>query len=267
MKIYFEQLSKLRKTITVILRKSLFSSGGMSGNHDKAQRSIPWLRLTPDNVNTLAKTGAGILKSGGIIAIPTDTLYGLAADVQNNDAISRLYEIKGRSFNKPVAICVAEIDELQDWAHVTVPRQLLNDLLPGPVTLVFERRESLNPRLNPGTRLIGIRIPNYNFTRQLARENGGPFALTSANPSSTPSTISPEEFKSLCPLLDGIFDGGKSGMSDSISTQLTESLERSGSTVIDLSRKGFFQIIRAGIAYDNSIHILKTKYFLQEVKE
>jgi len=222
------------------------------------------LVLTPDNVNLLAQTGAGMLRSGGVIAIPTDTLYGLAADVQNDDAISLLYDIKGRSFKKPVAICVAEIGELHTWAHVTVPRQLLEDFLPGPVTLVFERQASLNHTLNPGTNLIGIRIPKYNFTRELARQIGGPFALTSANPSSTPSTISPEEFKSLWPRLDGIFDGGRLGSAESHSPS-EEMLERSGSTVIDLSRKGCFQIIRPGIAYDKSINILKLKYDLKEI--
>jgi tRNA A37 threonylcarbamoyladenosine synthetase subunit TsaC/SUA5/YrdC len=76
------------------------------------------------------------------------------------------------------------------WAHVKVSEELLAELLPGPVTLVFERRFELNPELNPGTNLIGIRIPNDPFIRRLTAERGEPLALTSANKSGGKSPLS-----------------------------------------------------------------------------
>ena len=67
------------------------------------------------------------------------------------------------------------------WGKVTVSQEILQDLLPGPVTLVFERTDQLNPGLNPTTRLVGIRIPDHYFVRQLSLRCEEPLALTSAN--------------------------------------------------------------------------------------
>ena len=75
---------------------------------------------------------------------------------------------------------------------MTVARSVLNELLPGPVTVVFNRTLRLNPALNPGTTLVGVRVPDYGFVRDLSRACGEPLALTSANKSSQPSTISVE---------------------------------------------------------------------------
>ena len=73
---------------------------------------------------------------------------------------------------------------------MTVPIELLNKLLPGPVTLVFQRTSLLNPRLNPDTDFVGIRIPDHKFIRMLAQALGGPLALTSANVSDQQSSLS-----------------------------------------------------------------------------
>uniref|UniRef100_A0A8C0UVM6 Threonylcarbamoyl-AMP synthase n=1 Tax=Cyanistes caeruleus TaxID=156563 RepID=A0A8C0UVM6_CYACU len=75
------------------------------------------------------------------------------------------------------------------YCHVNVPDELLRDLLPGPVTLVLQRSEELNKDLNPFTSLVGVRIPNHPFMRDLARACSGPLALTSANISSQGSTL------------------------------------------------------------------------------
>jgi len=92
------------------------------------------------------KLAAEAVQSGEIIAVPTDTIYGLAALVQSKTAVERLYNIKGRQPTKPIAICVGEVEDVQKWAEVTVSDQVLMDLLPGPVTLVFKRSEALNNR-------------------------------------------------------------------------------------------------------------------------
>ena len=75
---------------------------------------------------------------------------------------------------------------------MTVPHVLLSELLPGPITTVFERRPQLNPALNPGVSLVGIRIPEHGFVRELVSRCGYPIALTSANVSQTMSTLSVE---------------------------------------------------------------------------
>jgi len=78
------------------------------------------------------------------------------------------------------------------WSLVNVSHDLLCELLPGPVTVVFERSPSLNPGLNPGTTLVGIRVPDSGFIRDVTRACKGPLALTSANISNAPSAVSIE---------------------------------------------------------------------------
>jgi len=196
-----------------------------------------------------------LLTEGNVIGLPTDTIYGLAASALNDSAINKLYEIKSRNCDKPLAICVADIEDMFKWCQITVESDLLRDLLPGAVTLVFNRSSNLNSKLNPRTDLVGVRIPDYSFIRHLSRVCG-PLALTSANISSQNSSLSVEEFKELWPKLSAVFDGGTLGQSDPL---------RLGSTVVDLSVKGCFKIIRDGCALDHTISILQHKYKLKRV--
>lgn len=85
------------------------------------------------------------------------------------------------------------------WGKVNIPKQILTELLPGPVTVVFERSPDLNPLLNPNTNLVGIRIPKNDFMQELAKQCNGPIALTSANVSGAKSCLEIEvcDFHSL----------------------------------------------------------------------
>ena len=143
-------------------------------NHDIDNMSLELVQQLSKKIIPLASSvapqkAAQVLKAGHVIATPTDTIYGIAASVQNNAAVKRLYEIKGRDSLKPIAICLAEIDQIFDWGKVTVNRSVLEALLPGPVTVIFQRQEALNPKFNPGTDKIGIRIPDHNFIRDVCR--------------------------------------------------------------------------------------------------
>lgn len=198
------------------------------------------------------------LKEGGVIAVPTDTIYGVACLAQNSTAINRLYDIKLRNYKKPIAISVGTIDDIYRWSKVTVPRQVLEDLLPGPVTVVFERGPELNPALNPDTHLVGVRIPDHKFMKDLAKECGSPIALTSANISGATSCLRVEEFDSLWPRLDLVVNGGI--LSDSNESRL-------GSTVVDLSIPGTYRIIRPGSAHESTTNCLQVKHQLKEKVE
>lgn len=202
------------------------------------------------------KMAVASLKKGSVIAVPTDTIYGIAGLAQNDDAITRMYNIKNRTCTKPIAISVGDIDDLYKWSKVVVPREVLEDLLPGPVTVVSERSVELNHALNPGTSLVGIRIPDHTFMRRLAQSCGEPVALTSANKSSAQSTLTLDEFEYLWPQLDLLVDGGV--LSDTDKARL-------GSTVVDLSQQGCYRIIREGSAYKRTVDILKNKHKMMEV--
>ena len=174
-----------------------------------------------------------ILQNNGVIAVPTDTIYGFAALVSSEQAVRRIYEIKGRSFTKPLAIAVGDIDDVLIWSKPTLTKEQLStgDLLPGPVTLMFERQVSLPSYFNSNVSNVAIRIPNCQFMIDLARRLKQPIALTSANYSNEPSSISIEEFQPLWPQLDLVVNAG-----------VLASNDRRGSTIVDLSQKNYFHV-------------------------
>lgn len=190
------------------------------------------------------------LHLGQVIALPTDTVYGLACDANNEEAIQRLYEIKGRDEHKPVAICVNNIAALRRYGQAShLSNELLTRLLPGPLTIIVERSPQLSNRfLNPSTTKIGIRIPDYKFMRDLcATWHEQPLALTSANRSSAPSSLQVSEFQSLWPQLGAVFDAGRIGQTEE---------RRLASTVIDLAKPGSYSIVRAGVALKQTLAVL-----------
>uniref|UniRef100_A0A8D2ZVT9 Threonylcarbamoyl-AMP synthase n=1 Tax=Scophthalmus maximus TaxID=52904 RepID=A0A8D2ZVT9_SCOMX len=199
---------------------------------------------------------ANALKEGHVVAVPTDTIYGLACLAQNSEAVRKTFDIKGRNGHKPLAICVGEVQDIYKYCKVNVKKELLDDLLPGPVTLVFERSEALNTDLNPFTSLVGVRIPDHAFMRRLCQMCGEPLALTSANISSHSSTLEVYEFQELWPKLAVVVDGGP----------ITDQ-SRLGSTVVDLSVLGKFRIIRPGCALSSTFDVLERKYGLSEDSE
>lgn len=213
--------------------------------------------LGPKHSAAITKKAVDLLKTGSVIALPTDTLYGIACLSQSSTAIRSLYKIKSRDVKKPVAICVSQVSDVAKWGRVTVDECLLDELLPGPVTLVFERGPALNPELNPGTTLVGIRIPDSWFIRQLVDNCGEPLALTSANVSGAQSTLCVEEFSDIWEKVDAVFNGGP--IPDGPSA-------RFGSTVVDLSLQGTYRIIRPGCALQNTVEKLR-KYGLVEALE
>ncbi|KAJ7985249.1 hypothetical protein DPEC_G00350120 [Dallia pectoralis] len=205
-----------------------------------------------DGADFLNSTVAA-LKSGEVVAVPTDTIYGLACLAQNSDAIKRVYDIKGRNGQKPLAICVGEIQDIYKYCKLSVKEEMLENLLPGPVTLVLERAEALNTDLNPFTPLVGVRIPDHAFMRRLCQMCGEPLALTSANISSHVSSVAVHEFQDLWPRLAVVVDGGPIG-----------DHSRLGSTVVDLSVRGKYRIIRPGCAFSSTVEVLEHKYGLSE---
>ncbi len=204
------------------------------------------------------QTAAQNLRIGGVIGIPTDTVYGLACNANNHEAIRQLYEIKGRNESKPVAICVPTIKDLRHWSEAShLDNNLLEKLLPGAVTIVLKRSKNLdNPYLNNGIEKIGIRIPKFEFIQNVSEMCEFPIALTSANRSSEKSTLHINEFKSLWPYLGVVFDGGQLGITEE---------QRAASTVIDLSKSGYYKIIRNGVAASQTVKAVKEFGIIEDV--
>ena len=124
-----------------------------------------------------------ILRSGGLVAFPTETVYGLGADAANRGALRRLYAVKGRPREHPVIVHLGAADRLDDWA-VAVPhdaRELAAAFWPGPLTLVLRRAAIVPDEATGGLDTVGLRVPDHPVARALLAEFGGGLAAPSAN--------------------------------------------------------------------------------------
>jgi L-threonylcarbamoyladenylate synthase len=129
-----------------------------------------------------------------IILYPTDTIYGLAVDATDADAVSRLFELKGRNENKPISIVVSDLEMMRNYAVVTpLAEKLAAKFLPGKLTLVLDAKDTLPKEITAGTGTVGIRIPNHPVAMRLVAELGKPISATSANVADLPTLKTPQE--------------------------------------------------------------------------
>lgn len=155
---------------------------------------------------------AGILHSGGVVAFPTETYYGLAADPLQQQALERLFHIKRRPKQMPILALVAGIGQL-DLLADEVPAvyyRLIDMFWPGPLTLVFPALPTLPPQLTGRTGTIGLRRSSHPIANRLIDAFGGPITATSANISGgSPAVTADEVFQIFGNQVDLIFDGGR----------------------------------------------------------
>jgi L-threonylcarbamoyladenylate synthase len=123
------------------------------------------------------------LRSGGLVAVPTETVYGLAADAEHAGAVARIYEVKGRPTDHPLIVHVAGLDALDGWvAEVSDDARTLGATCwPGPLTMLLARGERATDAVTAGRSTIGMRSPAHPLTRELLRRFGGGLAAPSAN--------------------------------------------------------------------------------------
>ena len=166
---------------------------------------------------------AELLKSGAVIAFPTDTFYGLGADISNEGAVRRIYSIKGRGYNKPILILISDRKELVSLISnkdlPTTACSLMDSFWPGPLTIVFYATESLSVLLTASTGKIGIRLPDHEFCRKLIEKLEGPVTATSANVSGEPSLNNPNDvLNAMGDRIDVLVDGGitKGGLESTV---------------------------------------------------
>ena len=161
-------------------------------------------------MNTAAKISAAVAKIsvGEVVAIPTDTLYGLAADALNPDAVERVYTVKGRPADLPLPVLVSGWEQVSQVANLrgsvaTLARTLAARFWPGSLTLVLPAMPGLPARLTANRDTIAVRMPDHPVPLTLARELGRPITGTSANPSGQPDITDPGELRRV---LGGLVD-------------------------------------------------------------
>jgi L-threonylcarbamoyladenylate synthase len=165
--------------------------------------------LTTDHPRALVQA-ATVLRRGGLIALPTDTVYGLAADAWNGDAITKLYETKSRSELKSIPVLLPDAAAMEQVVQEPSERiiSLAAEFWPGPLTLVVGRNDALPAEIS-ATPTVGVRAPNHEFALKLLRKFG-PLATTSANLSGKPSsTHSAQVIEALGASVDLVVDGGE----------------------------------------------------------
>ena len=142
------------------------------------------LSTTEKNIQKARK----ILKNGGVIIYPTDTLYGLGADINNQEAIKKVFVLKGRNFQQPISVMVSEIKDIQKIALVNKNQErFIQALLPGPFTVILKKKKNINKILTGGKNTIGIRMPDSKICRKLSYKM--PITTTSANISGQKPTL------------------------------------------------------------------------------
>ncbi|MEB3774204.1 MAG: threonylcarbamoyl-AMP synthase [Desulfurococcales archaeon] len=157
----------------------------------------------------VVKEAVEVLKRGGLVVIPTDTVYGLAADVFNPDAVRRVYRVKERDPGKPLPILLAEAHHAYRLVEPTESFwSLALSYWPGPLTIVSHPREDLPGHLKKWEG-VGVRLPDCNLCRAIARGIGGAIVGTSANISGMPSPRTLADAMSMLgDLVDLYIDGG-----------------------------------------------------------
>lgn len=194
-------------------------------------------------ITTDIQEAVDYLEKGNIVAIPTETVYGLAANAENNDAIRQVFEIKQRPLNHPLILHISQDWDLMRWVSF-VPnyaRILMDHFWPGPLTLVMKTNENQNPLITGGQDTIAIRCPNHPSTQQLLNKLNFPLVAPSANPfgkiSPTTAKHVQESFKQETLL---ILEGGRCQVG----------IE---STIIDATNPETYQILREGIINETDI--------------
>lgn len=124
-----------------------------------------------------------LLKAGELVGIPTETVYGLAADASNPAAVAKIFAAKGRPADHPLIVHVAGADQLDVWAREIPPtaRQLATAFWPGPLTLILKRQPGVPDAVTGGQDTVGLRVPDHPLTLDLLRAFGGGLAAPSAN--------------------------------------------------------------------------------------
>ena len=154
---------------------------------------------------------ADLLRGGGVVAFPTETVYGLGADARNDGAVARIFEIKGRPRFDPLIVHVSEPAMAREVAGEipAAAEELIRRFWPGPLTLVLPKREEVSDLVTAGLPTVGVRMPRHPLALELIRRAGVPVAAPSANPFGRTSPTTAQHVADwLGGAVDAILDGG-----------------------------------------------------------
>lgn len=180
-----------------------------------------------------------ILKKGGVIAYPTDTIYGIGCDALNQRAIERVFKLKGRDYSKPLLIACLDLKMIKKHANLpTRFEKMMNKILPGPYTILLNKKETISDLVTAGLKKVGVRIPDNETCLKIIKEFGSPIITTSANISGGAEVHSYQELN--IPV-DFVVKG--------------KCRYKQSSTIFDPESK---KILRKGAQYNRLVNVLST---------
>ena len=166
---------------------------------------------SPDAIDAaVIKECAEIINNGGLVAFPTETVYGLGADATDGDAAKKIYSAKGRPSDNPLIIHVARPEDAEKYAYTTeLYYKLADAFMPGPLTVIMKKRESIPTGVTGGLDTVAVRCPDHPVARALIAASCTAIAAPSANLSGSPSpTCAEHVIADMNGAIDAIIDGG-----------------------------------------------------------
>ena len=207
-------------------------------------------KVSPEEKAAALKKAGEIIREGGLVAFPTETVYGLGADALNAEASAKIYAAKGRPSDNPLIVHIHDVDQVYEIAS-EVPeaaKKVMEKFWPGPLTVILNKKSCVPDGTTGGLKTVAIRMPSHPLARDFIRESGRMIAAPSANTSGRPSpTLASHVYEDMQGRIPLILDGGAVGIG----------IE---STIVDFTEK-IPTVLRPGY-----ISLEKLKELLGEVK-
>ena len=185
------------------------------------------------------KNAIDVINNGGIVIFPTDTVYGIASNIDDEKAISKLFELKERNDNKPICVLTSSVNKIEKVAYIKNKElELITKYMPGALTIILDKKEDISNRLTSNLQTIGVRIPNNEIALNILKYIEKPLATTSANLSGNqPATKIEELVDEFNGKVDIIIDGGITDLKQSSTIIKVENNE------IKVLREGTIKIL------------------------
>lgn len=156
---------------------------------------------------------ATFIKNGGVVGMPTETVYGLAADALNGEAVRKIFKAKGRPMDNPLIVHISDVADIEKFNLVSEfsdkARTLAEKFWPGPLTIILKSSDVIPNEVSAGLSTVAIRLPSHKIARKLIKESGTVLAAPSANKSGSPSpTTAQHVMNDLSGDIDAVIDGG-----------------------------------------------------------
>ncbi len=170
------------------------------------------LRTSELSASEIAAAAVQALSEGKLVALPTDTVYGIAVNAACQPAVRRLFEIKQRTADNPLPVLIADSEQVNTAARQipSLAHRLAERFWPGPLTIILHKSPAISDLITAGQPTVGLRVPDHELTRRVLRLANFPVAVTSANLSGQPEAISPGQvLMTFGDLLDLLIDDGR----------------------------------------------------------